>query len=155
MINDPQRSTTALRRLGVVAGTAVLMTGAINSAASCAGEQAAPRATQPEPVETTALRESVVHEFVIPDGTAVLLAEGQDVDIIPQTLKVQVGDKIKVRNEDSEFARLGIFDVRPGETVTMAFNTPGEMEGIIFSDDSGGCGVPPPGVKTFTIDVRA
>lgn len=154
MTDTPERSVTGHRRLGVVAGTAILLTGVITSAVSCAGQQAAPTSTQPEPVETTVPRESVTHEFVIPDGTAARLAEGEDVDVIPRSLEVRVGDKIRVRNEDSEFARLGIFDVRPGETVTMAFNTPGEMEGIIFSDATGGCGAPPPGVETFVIDVR-
>jgi hypothetical protein len=140
---------TRLAAITVVLGTAVA------PALSCGEQQTAPTTTQPEPVETTVPRESIVHEFVIPAGTAELLAVGEDVEIIPRTLEVRVGDKIRVRNDDTEFARLGIFDVRPGETVSMAFNTPGPLEGIVFSDESGGCGVPPPDVETFVIDVVA
>ncbi len=143
--------TTRLR----IAAAAVAVGVVFASGVSCTGQQGAPKSTQPDPVETTVPPESVTHEFVIPEGTADRLAWRKDSAIIPQPLVVHVGDKIQVRNDDSEFARLGIFDVRPGETVTMAFNTPGELEGIIFSDKSGGCGVPPPDVETFIIDVRA
>ena len=146
------RTRSGLRRL---AGFLVVLMAGSWSAASCSAQQAAPTTAAPEPVETTAPRESVTHDFVVPEGTAERLAWGYEVEIVPQPLEVRVGDRIRVRNDDTEFARLGIFDVRPGETVTMAFNTPGELEGIVFSDSSGGCGVPPSDVQTFTIDVRA
>ena len=149
------RTRSGLRRLGVGAGFLVVLMAGSWSAASCSAQQAAPTTAAPEPVEATAPRESVTHDFVVPEGTAERLAWGYEVEIVPQPLEVRVGDRIRVRNDDSEFARLGIFDVRPGETVTMAFNTPGELEGIVFSDSSGGCGVPPSDVQTFTIDVRA
>ncbi|HTO00812.1 MAG TPA: hypothetical protein VL068_09085 [Microthrixaceae bacterium] len=103
---------------------------------------------------TTAPREPVTHEFVIPAGTAVKLARGEDVGIIPERLKVRLGDKIKVRNDDTQWARLGLFDVAPGETVSMAFNTPGEMEGVIFSDESAGCGAIPSDADTFIVEVQ-
>lgn len=138
-----------------LAAIAVVLGAALAPALSCGEQQSTPATTQPEPVETTAPPSNVVHEFVIPAGTAGRLAAGEDVGVIPRTLEVRVGDKIRVRNDDSEFARLGIFDVRPGETVSMAFNTPGPLEGIVFSDESGGCGVPPPDVETFVIDVIA
>lgn len=150
MIGSRRALAAGLRLLHVGVGLLVLL-----CAASCGAQQAAPENAQPDPVETTVPRVGVVHEFVIPEGTGERMRWGQDVEIIPRPFEVQVGDKIRVDNEDVDLARLGIFDVRPGETVTMAFNTPGEMEGIIFSDQSGGCGVPPPDVETFVIDVRA
>lgn len=138
-------------RLATLAAAAGLV---LTATTSCASEQASPTTTRPAPVETPKPRESVIHDFVIPAGTAARLKADEEVDVIPAAIEVRVGDKIRVRNDDSEFARLGIFDVRAGETVTMTFNTPGKMEGIIFSDETTGCGVPPPDVKTFTIDVR-
>ncbi|MCZ7630679.1 MAG: hypothetical protein M5U19_17320 [Microthrixaceae bacterium] len=133
-----RRPAGGLRLVGAAVTSGVILT----SVASCASEQAVPTSTEPAPVETTVARERVIHEFVIPDGTAARLAAGEEVEVIPPSIEVRVGDKIRVRNDDSEFARLGIFDVRAGETVTMTFNTPGKMEGIIFSDESSGCGVP-------------
>ena len=109
------RTRSGLRRLGVGAGFLVALMAGSWSAASCSAQQAAPTTAAPEPVETTAPRESVTHDFVVPEGTAERLAWGYEVEIVPQPLEVRVGDRIRVRNDDSEFARLGIFDVRPGE----------------------------------------
>lgn len=156
MTATPSHPACRTRRLrvaivGAVSGVILV------SAASCtqqqAEQQAATTSTQPQPVETTAPRESVTHDFVIPEGTTARLGSGAVTEIIPQPLEVWVGDRIRVRNDDSELFRLGIFNVRPGETVTMAFNTPGEMEGTIYSDQSG-CGAPPADAPTFVIDVR-
>lgn len=116
---------------------------------SCTDPQSTSEPTPSPSVETTLPHKSVIHEFTIPDGTAGRLLWAEDVNIIPNVLDVRVGDKIRVHNEDSELVRLGIFDVRPGETVSMAFNTPGELKGVIFSDQSGGCGPPPPDAQTF------
>ena len=141
------------------AGVALAVGATLGPFAACGAEQATPT-TEPATTQATTsseptTREGVTHEFVIPEGTAARLERGEYVDAIPRSLEVRVGDRISVRNDDSELARLGIFDVWPGETISMAFNTPGQLEGIIFSDDSGGCGVPPPDVETFVIDVRA
>ena len=107
---------------------------------------------------------------MVPEGTAERLAWGYEVEIVPQPLEVRVGDRIRVRNDDSEFARLGIFDVRASDILNRdaaeiftgenkwvmdTLRRVGELEGIVFSDSSGGCGVPPSDVQTFTIDVRA
>lgn len=149
--NQPRRRVRA-----VLAGAAAGV--ALAAAGSCTDQQAAPSSTaststEPPPVETTAPREAVIHDFVIPEGTAARLGSAAAPEFIPQPLEVWVGDSIRVRNDDSELFRLGIFDVHPGETVSMAFNTPGEMEGVIYSDQGGGCGAPPPDVPTFVINV--
>ncbi len=148
------RAATRHRLAPVAVMVALLMATAV----SCGDpESATPttgsKATQTTAVTTTA-REPVTHEFVIPAGTAEKLARDEDVGIIPKRLKVRLGDKIKVRNDDSQWARLGLFDVAPGETVSMAFNTPGEMEGVIFSDESAGCGAIPKDADTFIVEVQ-
>lgn len=104
-------------------------------------------------VESTVPRESVTHDFVVPAGTADRIARDEEVEVVPDVLEVHVGDRIRVRNDDRELARLGIFDVGAGETISMNFNTPGELQGLIYADASGGCGVPPPDAQTFTIVV--
>lgn len=104
-------------------------------------------------VESTVPRESVTHDFVVPAGTADRIARDEEVEVVPDVLEVHVGDRIRVRNDDRELARLGIFDVGAGETISMNFNTPGELQGLIYADASGGCGVPPPDAQTFTIIV--
>lgn len=128
------------------------------SVVSCAGSTAVEQGVEsPATSESSTPREKVTHDFVIPAGTAQRIAdgvEGEDLGIIPAELKVRVGDRIRVRNDDTELMRLGIFDVRPGETVTMNFNTPGKLEGVIFADQAGGCGVPPGEDESFIIDVK-
>lgn len=95
-------------------------------------------------VERASDREQVTHEYVIPGGTAARIADGETVEIVPERLVVQVGDTVRIRNDDTEASNVGIFYVRPGETVTMRFSTPGLLEGV--------CDVHPSG--QFVIDVR-
>ncbi len=95
-----------------------------------------------------------VHEIVIPDGTTGRVRMGEKVDVIPKRIDIEVGDRIRVRNDDSETAMLGLFDVRPGETVTMNFNEVNVLTGTIFGDEPAGCGAPPPKDQQFIINVR-
>ncbi len=119
------RTRSGLRRLGGGAGFLVALLAGSWSAASCSAQQAAPTTAAPEPVETTAPRESVTHDFVVPEGTAEQLAWGRGRNRAA-TPRGEVGDRIRVRNDGTgSLSTKGIFDVRPGETVTMAFNTPG------------------------------
>jgi plastocyanin len=88
-------------------------------------------------------RGKVTHEYVIPKGTWERTARGEDVKIVPAQLDVRVGDTLRIRNEDVGGQEVGIFNVGPGQTVTMKFTTPGEL--------SGGCTLHPGG--KFTIKV--
>lgn len=127
---------------------------------SCGGESRIDGTTPTSTVTTvpapsTSARTPVTHDFVIPAGTAASVDAGKKPEILPRNLTVHVGDRIRVRNDDTEIAYLGIFDVRPGETVSMSFNKVGKVTGVIMGDDPAGCGSPPPSDKAFTIDVRA
>lgn len=84
-------------------------------------------------------------EYVIPYGTNKRLESGEKIEIVPQTLDVEVGDVLRIRNEDAFGAQVGVFHVGAGETVTMKFKTPGQLKGA--------CDVHPSG--EFIIDVRA
>ncbi len=79
----------------------------------------------------------VLHEFVVPPGTEALVDSGERVEVVPQVLEVDVGDTIRIRNDDVSTARIGIFNVAAGETVTMEFTSPGELVGACDVHPSG------------------
>lgn len=85
------------------------------------------------------------HEFVIPLGTADIIASGEDVEIVPRELVVDVGDSIRIVNEDDRGHSVGVFYVGAGETLTQRFDSPGVLEGL--------CDVHPSG--SFTLRVKA
>ncbi len=123
-----------------VAGLVVLVVALVPFAlvAGCGGDDRAS-------IEVVEGDGAVTHEYVIPFGTAQRLEGGEKIELVPQTLKVEVGDSIRIRNEDAYGSQVGIFHVGAGETVTMKFTKPGTL--------TGACDVHPSGV--FTIDVRA
>lgn len=147
----PRMAATLLVAMG---GAAIVLSGCGNAD----GDEQAGSATSTTQttvvVETTVARDPVTHDFVVPAGTAEAIARDETVEVVPEVLEVHVGDRIRVRNDDTELARLGIFDVGAGETITMNFNTPGELQGIVYADASGGCGAPPADAQTFTIVVQ-
>ena len=85
------------------------------------------------------------HEFVIPNGTSELLAAGEPVEIVPRELFVEVGDSIRIVNNDVRGHAIGAFYVGAGETLTQRFDSPGVLEGL--------CDVHPSG--SFTLRVEA
>ena len=85
------------------------------------------------------------YEYVIPAGTNSRLRSGEVIEIMPARLEVVVGESIRIRNDDSAGAFVGIFYVGAGETVNMRFTTPGELTGKCEVSSSG----------EFTIDVKA
>ncbi len=141
------------RRIGMAA---FIVLGGFVALSSCAADEpSTDSATETTvPAQSTVARKSVTHDFVVPAGTTERLKNGENPELIPREFEVHVGDKIRVRNDDTELVRLGIFNVAPGETVTMNFNKVGPLRGVIFADDSGGCGTPPPKDKEFVINVQ-
>lgn len=132
--------------------------GAAMALASCSSDSATDRFADSQQTtaasSTTTPHEGVTHDFVIPEGTAAIVKKGGDPGIIPARLDVHVGDRIRVRNNDTQIARLGIFDVGPGETMTMTFNEVNVLTGVIFGQGAEGCGAPIPENKKFIINVR-
>lgn len=123
-------------RSSVVAGLVALVALVVLLPA-CGGEQQAK-------VEVVDEAKSVTYDYVIPFGTGNRLAGGEKIEIVPQTLDVQVGDVIRITNDDAYGSQVGIFHVGAGETVTMKFTTPGKL--------TGACDVHPSG--EFTINVK-
>ena len=116
---------------------ALVLVVAASVAGACGGEDRAS-------IEVVKGDGAVTHEYVIPFGTAQRVQGGEKVELVPQTLRVQVGDSIRIRNDDNYASQVGIFHVGAGETVTMKFTKPGKL--------TGSCDVHPSG--TFTIDVK-
>jgi hypothetical protein len=136
-----------MRRPGRARQAVVLM--ALGGLAACSGASedvvvegaGDPDAPQVEVVEPGDDRFD--HEYVIPFGTGQRIDAGEEVEIVPRTLQVEVGERIRIVNDDVQGANVGIFWVPAGRTVTMEFTTPGTL--------TGECDVHPDGA--FTIEV--
>jgi hypothetical protein len=87
--------------------------------------------------------DEVDYDYVIPAGTQDRKLRGEPVEIMPPSLDVEVGESIRIRNDDEAGAMVGIFYVGAGEVVSMRFTTPGTL--------TGACDVSPGG--EFTINV--
>jgi plastocyanin len=83
------------------------------------------------------------HTYVVPAGTGSRIDAGEDVEIVPQKLQLRRGDSLTVTNNDDRLHEIGVFGVRPGETVTYRFPNPGRFQGA--------CSVHSGGTVTITI----
>ena len=116
---------TVIRRgLGAIAATAVLM-------AACGSD-----ADQPT-TEGVAAVERATLEYVIPAGAGEALDAGTPLEILPAELEVNVGDTIRIENQDDRGHTVGPFFVGADETLTQRFSTPGEFEGVCTVHPSG------------------
>ena len=77
------------------------------------------------------------YEYRIPAGTWDRINSGDAVEILPARLDVEVGEVIRIVNEDSEGHFVGIFYVGAGETVTQRFASEGEFHGQCTVHPSG------------------
>jgi plastocyanin len=127
------------RRTARVGSASVLVAALVLLLAACGGGGG-----EHAKVEVVGEESSATHEYVIPFGTYNRLQGGERIEIVPRVLEVDVGDVIRIRNEDAYGSQVGIFHVGAGETVTMKFKTPGELKGA--------CDVHPSG--EFIIDVQ-
>lgn len=62
-----------------------------------------------------------VHRFEIPAGTATRLAAGEDVEVLPADLRLDLQDRLVVVNLDDRAHRIGPFSVAPGEQLDRRF----------------------------------
>ena len=83
------------------------------------------------------------HDYVIPPGTAARIAAGEEIEIVPAELVVEVGDAIRIVNDDTEDHIVGVFFVAAGETLTQRFNNEAVLEGE--------CSVHPSGAFTLRV----
>jgi len=122
-----------------LAAIAAIIVIAASATASCGGDagptrpgiNAAPADAAPD------------HDYLIPAGTAQLLASGERIEIVPAELNVRVGDVLRIVNEDDRGHIIGAFYVGAGETLVQTFSSPGEL--------SGECSVHPSGSFVLTV----
>lgn len=119
----PSRATLAGLLTAAMAVVALL--------SSCGSDEATPL-IEPDD-EPTAIQ----YDYLIPDGTWDRIYDGEEVEILPARLDVNVGETIRIVNEDSHGHFVGIFYVGPGETVTQRFASPGEFQGQCTVHPSG------------------
>lgn len=79
----------------------------------------------------------------VPPGTAERMAAGEQVELLPRTLAVDVGDTLEIVNRDDEVHEVGPYTVGPGQTVRQVFTSPGTIEGL--------CSLHPDGAITIVV----
>jgi plastocyanin len=100
--------------------------------ASCGSDGAGQPAT-----EAVVDAESVTLDYVIPVGAGEALDAGTPLEILPAELEVNVGDTIRIENQDDRGHTVGPFFVGANEVLTQRFATPGEFEGVCTVHPSG------------------
>ena len=78
------------------------------------------------------------HRFVIPAGTAERVRAGEQVEIIPKVLELEVGDSITLVNDDDVTQVTGFLTVRPGETIHYRFTSASTYSGACTLHPDGG-----------------
>ena len=93
-------------------------------------------ASQPG-TEAVTVADAATFEYVIPAGAGEALDAGTPLEILPAELQVNVGDTIRIENQDDRGHTVGPFFVGANETLTQRFSTPGEFEGVCTVHPSG------------------
>ncbi|MFU8840551.1 MAG: hypothetical protein ACNA8R_07485 [Nitriliruptoraceae bacterium] len=70
-------------------------------------------------------------------GTATRLAAGEEVDLLPRTLEVSVGDRLEITNRDDVVHEVGPYTVAAGQTLRQTFTSVGVLEGACTLHPSG------------------
>ena len=104
--------------------------------AAC-GDDDGGAAPEVESVDADDEQDDATYRFVIPPGAGEALDAGEPLEILPGTLEVQVGETIRIVNDDDRGHNVGPFFVGAGETLTQRFSSPGEFVGICTVHPSG------------------
>jgi plastocyanin len=81
---------------------------------------------------------STDHVYDIPLGTRQRIEAGEDVEIVPAEMHVRTGDSLTITNDDDVEHEVGLFTIRPGETLGYTFPNPGIFRGACTVHPSGG-----------------
>ena len=115
-----------MRRVLVLLGLLALI------AASCGGDGRSGALVVPDPTA-----DSYDYDYDIPLGTGERFDNGEIIDIIPATLEVNVGEVLRIVNDDERDHLIGPFFVGAGGTLVQRFSAPGEFEGLCTVHPSG------------------
>jgi len=75
--------------------------------------------------------------FVVPPGTASLVAGGVNADVLPAIISLRVGDLLVIRNDDDQPAQVGPFRIDPGQKLEHRYQTPGQYDLVCTLHPSG------------------
>ena len=73
----------------------------------------------------------------VPAGTAERIAAGEEVELLPRTLEVSVGDTLEIHNLDDTPHDVGPYSVAAGQTLRQTFTSPGTLQGLCTLHPSG------------------
>ncbi len=118
-----------IRRGGLRLAAGLLLFGGV--VVACGDDASQPR------TEAVSETESATFDYVIPAGAGEALDAGTPLEILPAELQVDVGDTIRIENQDDRGHTVGPFFVGANETLTQRFSTPGEFEGVCTVHPSG------------------
>jgi plastocyanin len=68
-------------------------------------------------------------EVVVPAGTQERLDAGESVVVMPSVIELQVGDTLRIRNDDDVDQTVGPYFVTAGEEIALTYSVPGRYEG--------------------------
>ena len=120
------------RRSGRRLAALVLASACAFGAVAGCGDDASQPAT-----EAVSIAEAATFEYVIPAGAGEALDAGTPLEILPAELQVNVGDTIRIENQDDRGHTVGPFFVGANETLTQRFSTPGDFVGVCTVHPSG------------------
>jgi plastocyanin len=81
--------------------------------------------------------ERVTREYVIAPGTGERIRQGENIEVLPASITFQVGDTIRIRNDDTEGSVVGPFYVHAHSVMTQRFTSPGTYSGLCTVHPSG------------------
>lgn len=67
------------------------------------------------------------YRYTIPEGTSIAQGFYRKLKVMPTVLEVHVGDRLVITNRDDQLHVAGPFTIRPGETLTYRFSSPGSL----------------------------
>jgi hypothetical protein len=100
--------------------------------AACGGDDRQGALVVPDPTA-----DSYDYDYEIPLGTGERFDNGEVIEIIPSELEVNVGEVLRIVNDDDRDHLIGPFFVGAGETLVQRFSAPGEFEGLCTVHPSG------------------
>ncbi|MFK7917021.1 MAG: hypothetical protein AB8G14_02995 [Ilumatobacter sp.] len=80
---------------------------------------------------------AATYEYVIPMGAGEALDNGTPLEILPGELVTNVGETIRIVNEDDRGHNVGPWFVGANETLNQEFTSAGEFEGVCTVHPSG------------------
>jgi len=120
-----------MRRRSVLVALATTVLG-LSPLVACGSDEASMPGVKAAAVDAVAN-----YRYVIPEGTARQITQGELVDIMPADLEVTVGETIEIINDDVVGHSIGVFYVGAGETLRQTFTQAGTLAGECTVNPSG------------------